>query len=220
MNQRDKKQLFLADNNTMCIYALQELFKNNPNYEIVETTAKLHVLKKALNEDRIDIVLLNARLKSNLLAEIILYLHTHFEHLPFALYNVKRINKKTIHAVLNGAMGIIWIKTDPEEFLAIVDKIGAGEKHIGIKESKLIAMTVNKAKEVKIDPPHFSGISERELAVLQLFAQGYSYKKIGEELHISPRTVESHKINILAKLNLRSLTELIAYAIKHKMVEI
>ncbi|MCL4144347.1 UNVERIFIED_CONTAM: hypothetical protein GTU68_047018 [Idotea baltica] len=58
-------------------------------------------------------------------------------------------------------------------------------------------------------------ISEREREVLQYVARGHTYKEIGEELFISPKTVENHVRNILGKLHLNRKQELIRYALEH-----
>ena len=58
-------------------------------------------------------------------------------------------------------------------------------------------------------------LSEREREVLQHVARGLTYKDIGEELFISPKTVENHVRNILGKLRLTRKQELIRYALEH-----
>ena len=58
-------------------------------------------------------------------------------------------------------------------------------------------------------------LSEREREVLQLVARGHTYKVIGEQLFISPRTVENHVRNILDKLHLSRRDELMRYALEH-----
>jgi len=58
-------------------------------------------------------------------------------------------------------------------------------------------------------------LSEREREVLQLVARGHAYKEIGEDLFISPKTVENHVRNILKKLQLNRKQELIRYALDH-----
>jgi DNA-binding NarL/FixJ family response regulator len=58
-------------------------------------------------------------------------------------------------------------------------------------------------------------LTDREREVLQHVARGYPYKQIGEELHISPKTVENHVRNILDKLHLNRKQELIRYAVEH-----
>ena len=61
-------------------------------------------------------------------------------------------------------------------------------------------------------------LSQRELEILPLAAKGYGNKEIAEMLFISIKTVEAHKANIMAKLNLKSRPELVEYALKKKLL--
>jgi len=63
-------------------------------------------------------------------------------------------------------------------------------------------------------------LSKREREVLVLLAEGQSNKEIAFSLNISVRTVEAHKSRVMSKLNLRSLAQLIRYAVKNKLVDI
>ena len=74
-----------------------------------------------------------------------------------------------------------------------------------------LGMTVFKPHEAPQGPP----LSDREREVLQYVARGHSYKEIGEELYISPKTVENHVRNILAKLHLNRRQELVRFAVDH-----
>jgi len=65
-----------------------------------------------------------------------------------------------------------------------------------------------------------NSITRRETDVLRLLAGGSSNKEIATQLDISLRTVETHRANIMHKLQLHSLTDLVRYAVKHKIVEV
>jgi len=70
--------------------------------------------------------------------------------------------------------------------------------------------------------PHIrTGVSltEREREVLQLLAEGKSNKEIGATLQISTKTVETHRARIMRKLHLHSMSELVRYAIRNRMIE-
>ena len=65
-----------------------------------------------------------------------------------------------------------------------------------------------------------NGLSPREHEVLQLIAEGYTNKQIAEILSIAIKTVQSHRTNIMAKLDLHDRSELVKYAIRKKIIEI
>jgi two-component system response regulator NreC len=56
--------------------------------------------------------------------------------------------------------------------------------------------------------------------VLQLSAEGYSYAEIGDRLVISPRTVETHRNNVMRKLSLTSVPDLVRYAIRRGLISV
>lgn len=64
------------------------------------------------------------------------------------------------------------------------------------------------------------GMSPREREVLQLIAEGYTNKQIAEILSISIKTVQAHRNNLMGKLDLHDIRELIKYAIQKKIIEI
>lgn len=62
-------------------------------------------------------------------------------------------------------------------------------------------------------------LTERELEILTLFCEGLSPKEIGEKIYLSPRTVETHKKNIMHKMDVNSIGKLISVALKNKLVK-
>ncbi len=80
-----------------------------------------------------------------------------------------------------------------------------------------IAMQVAKAKKEATLPK--VSLSERELEVLQLVFKGFSTNQIGEKLFISPRTVETHRKNLLNKTGCSNTAQLIHFALAHHLVK-
>ena len=62
-------------------------------------------------------------------------------------------------------------------------------------------------------------LSDREKEVVRLVAEGMSNQAIGERLKISVRTVEAHRSRIMLKLNLRSVAELVRYAVRNQLID-
>src|SRR5207302_7243458 len=73
-----------------------------------------------------------------------------------------------------------------------------------------------RTADTPMDPYHTLTFRERE--VLQLTAEGHSSAEVGERLYISPRTVESHRANLMRKLSVRNQKELIRYAVRRGLL--
>lgn len=63
-------------------------------------------------------------------------------------------------------------------------------------------------------------LSDREMEVLKLFAESYTNQEIADKLFLSIRTVESHKNNIMRKINLKTTVDMVKFAIKNNLIEI
>jgi len=75
-------------------------------------------------------------------------------------------------------------------------------------------------KEVKITDATYETLTSREQEIMALLAQNLSSKQIEEKLFISPKTVENHKSNILCKLNLHSIIEMVRYAARLGIIDV
>jgi DNA-binding NarL/FixJ family response regulator len=75
-------------------------------------------------------------------------------------------------------------------------------------------------KSAKITDAGYDTLTAREQQIMRMLADGLSCKKIAEELFISPKTVENHRTNIMNKLDLHSITELVRYSAKLGLIDV
>ncbi len=81
--------------------------------------------------------------------------------------------------------------------------------------ASLASLVLTEFRRLKQSESPASALTDREREVLQYVARGLTYREIGEELFISPKTVENHTRNILDKLHLSKKQELMRYALEH-----
>ena len=109
-----------------------------------------------------------------------------------------------------GASGYLNKDSPAEALLGALRKIAAGGVHIG----EAAAASLVSAS----DKPAHEALSDREFEVLRLLVEGLGPTEIGERLHLSVKTVSTHKTRILEKLGLGSTAELVRYALEHRLV--
>jgi DNA-binding NarL/FixJ family response regulator len=112
-------------------------------------------------------------------------------------------------ALKAGASGYLNKDSAAEQLVGALRKVAAGGVHIG----EAAAASLVAAEK----SPH-EALSDREFEVLRLLVDGLGPTEIGERLHLSVKTVSTHKTRILEKLNLGSTAELVRYALEHKLV--
>lgn len=112
-------------------------------------------------------------------------------------------------ALKAGAQGYLTKDAASEQLLLAIRKVAGGGVHIS---EAAAASLVSRDKS-----PH-EALSDREFEVMRLLVEGHSPTEIGERLHLSVKTVSTHKARILEKLSLGSTAELVRYAMEHKLL--
>ena len=123
-------------------------------------------------------------------------------------------------AVKAGATGYLLKEISIEEVANAIRSVTTGQSLISPSmASKLLTEFNNLAKQAqqKVMAPK---LTDRELQVLKLVAQGLSNREVAEELFISENTVKNHVRNILEKLHLHSRMEAVVYAVREKLLDI
>jgi len=133
---------------------------------------------------------------------------------PVVILTVSESERDVLDAVAAGAVGYLVKSARPEELRAALVRSAAGEP---VFSPQLAALLIGEYRRLATGGPAGSTLplSEREREVLAHIARGESYKAVGEALFISPKTVENHVRNTMAKLHLSRRHELIRWAVDH-----
>lgn len=122
-------------------------------------------------------------------------------------------------AVKAGAMAYLSKDVSREELVSAIKIVASGKHYFGTQMHRAVfeSMSMITGQDQRGDAGR---LTERETDIVRLFAEGYSYKQIAEKLFISVRTVETHKKNILEKLQLENTVDLVKYAIQEGLIKV
>lgn len=112
-----------------------------------------------------------------------------------------------------GASGYVLKLSAAEELIAAIRIVAAGDVYLDREMAEKVADNYVRTQFLR-GGLRQKDLSDREEEVLRLIAQGYSNKEIAATLNISVKTVESHKSNLMEKLDFRSRTEIVRYAVR------
>ena len=116
-----------------------------------------------------------------------------------------------------GADAFLPKESSNTELISAINQVKSGITYISPKlPDNLIARYISQKKE----PTNKVSLTDREREVIELIANGLSYKDIAEKLFISHKTVEKHKRNLMKKLELKSTADIVKYAIKNKIISL
>jgi DNA-binding NarL/FixJ family response regulator len=120
-----------------------------------------------------------------------------------------------LEAVLDaGASGYLMKSTADRELVDAVRTVARGEVFVRPSAAQVLAQGARRREQHATDRARFERLTDRERAVMQLIAQGYTAPEIGEQLTISPKTVDTYKQRINDKLGLTHRADYVTLALK------
>ncbi len=120
-------------------------------------------------------------------------------------------------AIKAGAQGYLMKDASPQDILAAIRDVHRGEPSMDHSIAQKLMRELQRSSDL---PPSEEPLTEREVEVLKLLAQGLQNKEIAEALVISERTVSTHVSNILGKLHLANRTQAALYALKEGLARL
>ena len=120
-----------------------------------------------------------------------------------------------------GVKGFVLKTVEEDELQKAIRTIVEGKNYFSQELLGTIAKSfVNKTTEKKEEEDLVSKLTDREIEVIRLIAEGFTIRDIAKQLDISSRTVDGHKTNIFAKTGTQSSVQLVTFAIKHNLVKL
>lgn len=119
--------------------------------------------------------------------------------------------------LIAGASGYIVKRAAETELVDAINAVHKGIIYVHPSLMRgLVEIQTKRARTTTLDPDQ---LTPREIEILRYLVQGYTNRQIADELQISMRTVETHRANLMGKLNLHNRLELIRYANEHKLIQ-
>lgn len=127
-----------------------------------------------------------------------------------SMHSSKRYVREMFKA---GAAGYLLKECEFEELVGAIREVAKGRTYITPAVTGTLLESCVEG-EPEVGQSVFSVLTQREREVLQLIAEGHSTKQVARRLHISPKTVEAHRLNMMTKLDIDNVAQLTKYAIQ------
>jgi DNA-binding NarL/FixJ family response regulator len=209
--------ILLADDHPVILRGLFDLFGAHDDLKVVGKETDAREVVGAVARLRPDVLIMDLMMPGLSGMEIIREVTQHHPATRIVVLSMHSNVAYVWEALRNGALGYVLKCAEGEELVRAVHEVAAGRRCLSppLSETRLDEY----AKQVQqrgLDPHDM--LTNRERQVLQLAAEGTTSSRIAELLHISVRTVESHRANLLLKLGLHNQTELVRYAIQRGLI--
>jgi DNA-binding NarL/FixJ family response regulator len=203
--------IVLADDHNVVRQGLRSILDAEADMKIIAEAANGNEAIRIISELKPDVAVLDIMMPGMNGIEVARQIH-HIS--PVLILSMHDSEVYVLEALRNGASGYLLKDSTSKELIDAIHTIASGNRFLSAPFSeRAISAYVEKSKSTTINP--FDTLTNREREVFYLLVESRSTKHIAENLLISARTVETHRANIMSKLNLKSQTDLIKFAIKH-----
>lgn len=209
--------LYLADDHTLVANALSSLIQTiDPGMEIIHFPNGKALFEACILRQP-DLVMLDIEMPVWDGRKTLSELTSRFSALPCLILSMNNQKHIIQDCINNGAKAYILKDATIDEFREALDQVRQGKIYFSLEIIKVLS---EKQVAPEADHPAATNalLSQRELEILKLVCEGLSPKEIGEKLFLSHRTVETHKKNIMEKMEVNSVSKLIVTAIKQNMI--
>lgn len=208
-------RVIVADDHTIVREGLKELLSAAGDLQVVAEAVDGHEVLNRVRTVAFDVLVLDMSMPGKSGVELIRQIKTELPKLRIVVLTMHQENQYAVRAIRAGASGYLTKDSASAQLVHAIRKVAAGGAFISSEVAEVLARQAQGASE---GAPHES-LSDREFQVLRLLVAGVSLTEIGEQLHLSVKTISAHKARILQKLGLSNQAELIRYAIAHNLSE-
>lgn len=208
-------RILIADDHAIVREGLKQIMALARDISVVgEATDGKHLLE-ILRPDQVDVIVLDMSMPGisgvNLITRILAQ-EMGAAILVLSMHNEPQIARRALNA---GASGYLTKDTEAEVVLSAIRKVAAGGRFIDPVLAEQMVFDKSNAGQQSAHEQ----LSEREFQILRLLAKGNSINDIADELSISNKTVSTHKMRLMLKMNFNSNADLVRYAIEHGLAE-
>lgn len=212
-----KIKLIIADDHTVLREGLCELLEKKGDYQVIGQAADGQQLLKILAESSPDIVIMDLAMPNLDGLAALEQLAKQPSTPPILVLSANESSSNVRAALKAGANGFIPKNAASKELEFAIDSILQGKTYLSpsITEPLMTSGGIGNSESSQL-----SVLSQREIEVLRHLAQGKPNREIAKTLHISTRTIDTHRANILKKLNARTNADLVRIAIANNLISV
>jgi DNA-binding NarL/FixJ family response regulator len=205
-------QVLIVDDHPVVRRGLAELIRSEPGMEVCGEAADANEALRIADSTHPDVVIVDISLQAGNGIELIAQLKSRDERVRTLVSSVHDESLFAERALRAGAMGYINKQEPADKVLDAIHEILNGQVYLSPRMANRLLQSVVGGEALEQDP--ICTLSNRELEVFELIGQGLTTKKIAGRLHLSPKTIETHREKIKTKLNLGNSTELSRRAVQ------
>ena len=208
-------RVVIADDHTIVREGLRQLLQGSIDFDVVSEARDGHEVMQRVRELDFDVLLLDMSMPGKSGMELIKQVKSERPKLRILVLSMHQEHQYAVRAIKAGASGYLTKESASSQLAAAIRKVASGGAFISAEVAEQLALSAMPQAE---GPPH-TALSDREYQVFRLLVSGRTVSDIGEQLNLSVKTVSTHKARLMEKMGVSNQTELVHYAIKHRLID-
>jgi DNA-binding NarL/FixJ family response regulator len=217
----NKINVAILDEHQIVVEGISELLRDVEDIEVIQRITDKKRLIESIKSADIHILIINIRSADSDEISLIQTISMRFPRVKILVLSVVTEEALIFKAIKAGAKGFLAKDTSRNELIEAIYSLRSGHDFFSSSiTSILLNQYINSIKSEKQESRNKYNLSARELEIIKLWGSSYTNKEIADKLFISVRTVESHKNHVMQKLNMKTIVDLVKFALKNNIIEI
>jgi DNA-binding NarL/FixJ family response regulator len=212
-----KLKVALVDDHTVVREGFKALLNSSGKFEVVSEARNAEMALNLVDKHPIDVLITDISMPTMSGIDLCYKLKTEKPELPVIMLSMHNNKEYLINAYRAGASGYLVKDCDRDELYFAIKKVAKGGRYFG---DSITNSMMDRLIESNNEPQkRFNNLTRRELEILHLLIEGYSTKQIAEKLFISFRTVDKHRSNMMEKIEVHNVVDLINYVRENRLIQ-
>lgn len=206
-------RLVVADDHGIMRSGLKQLFALSPDIDVCGEAENGEELLALLDQDDFDLVLTDLVMPGLGNVELITLIRSRYPKLSILVLSMHNEHQVALRVIRAGATGYITKDSDPEKLLEAIYKVASGGYYLDPALVEKMAFTPAVPDQNLLH----ERLSEREYEIFLLLSKGMGVNDIANQLGISNKTVSTHKVRLMEKMNFSNISDLVRYAVSYNV---
>jgi two-component system invasion response regulator UvrY len=208
-------RVLVADDHAVVRRGLVQILDEAPDMAVAGEASTGHQVLQAVRRCDYDVLVLDIAMPEGGGLEALQQLRSLKPDLPILILSMYSERQYAVRALKAGAVGYLTKESAPGELVAAIRQVAQGKRYVTRTLAEKLAVSLEG--EAKKEP--HDTLSDREYQVMCLLAAGRTVTEVAADLWLSSKTVSTYRSRILKKLNLKTTSEIVRYALERGLVE-
>jgi DNA-binding NarL/FixJ family response regulator len=211
-------RILIGDDHTLVRHALKRVLEDQPDWQVVAEAGDGRQAVRLTLQEHPDVAILDVAMPTMNGVDAASAIAQQVPDTAVLMLSMHGDDVWIRRALQAGARGYLLKDSESMDLIGAVEAVASGRSYFSPAVSSIIVGDYMRRVSQRSECEGYDRLSEREREVFQLVAEGRTNRQIAEALNIRPTTVETHRARILQKLDLHSTTELVLWAVRHRVV--